>query len=118
MAGGTEWLVAGGRWLVAQRLPATSPKVTNYQPQSYRLLTKKLSATSYQPKSYQPPARKPPMAWDSLTGKTTIVGLIGWPVSHSVSPPMHNAAFAALGLDWRFVPLPVAVEPPERIGEA
>ena len=58
------------------------------------------------------------MAWDSLTGKTTIVGLIGWPVSHSVSPPMHNAAFAALGLDWRFVPLPVAVEPPERIGEA
>jgi len=38
----------------------------------------------------------------ALSGKTNIVGLIGWPVSHSVSPPMHNAAFAALGLDWFF----------------
>ncbi len=53
-----------------------------------------------------------------ITGKTTLVGLIGWPVSHSVSPPMHNAAFAALGLDWCYVPLPVPVEPTERIGEA
>jgi shikimate dehydrogenase len=58
------------------------------------------------------------MSVDSLTGKTTIVGLIGWPVSHSVSPPMHNAAFAALGMDWRYVPLPVPVDPPNRIGEA
>jgi shikimate dehydrogenase len=53
-----------------------------------------------------------------LTGKTTVVGLIGWPVSHSVSPPMHNAAFTALGLDWCYVPLPVPTEPSERIGEA
>lgn len=53
-----------------------------------------------------------------LTGKTTIVGLIGWPVSHSVSPPMHNAAFAALGLDWCYVALPVPIDPPGRIGEA
>lgn len=53
-----------------------------------------------------------------LTGKTQIVGLIGWPVSHSVSPPMHNAAFAALGLDWCYVPLPVPIDPAERIGEA
>jgi shikimate dehydrogenase len=43
----------------------------------------------------------------SLTGKTSLVGLIGWPVAHSLSPPMHNAAFAALGLDWAYVPLPV-----------
>ena len=42
-----------------------------------------------------------------MSGKTQIVGLIGWPVSHSVSPAMHNAAFDALGLDWRYVPLPV-----------
>ncbi|HEX2905408.1 MAG TPA: hypothetical protein VHO69_01000 [Phototrophicaceae bacterium] len=29
------------------------------------------------------------------------VALIGWPVAHSISPAMHNAAFAALGLtDW------------------
>lgn len=54
----------------------------------------------------------------AISGKTTVVGLIGWPVSHSVSPPMHNAAFTALGLDWCYVPLPVPVEPPERIGEA
>jgi shikimate dehydrogenase len=55
---------------------------------------------------------------NTITSKTAIVGLIGWPVSHSVSPPMHNAAFAALGLDWRYVALPVPVEPPERVGEA
>jgi shikimate dehydrogenase len=54
----------------------------------------------------------------SIFGKTNIVGLIGWPVSHSVSPPMHNAAFAALGLDWCYVPLPVPTEPAERVGEA
>jgi shikimate dehydrogenase len=35
------------------------------------------------------------------------VGIIGWPVSHSLSPAIHNAAFAALGLDWVYVPLPV-----------
>ena len=40
------------------------------------------------------------------TGKTQIVGVIGWPVGHSVSPAMHNAAFAALGLDWCYLPLP------------
>jgi shikimate dehydrogenase len=54
----------------------------------------------------------------SLSGKTQIVGLIGWPTSHSVSPAMHNAAFAELGLDWCYVPLPVPTEPGERIGEA
>mgnify|MGYP001823300100 CR=1 FL=1 len=40
-------------------------------------------------------------------GKTQLVGLIGWPVKHSVSPPMHNAAFENLGLNWHYVPLPV-----------
>lgn len=35
-----------------------------------------------------------------------LVGLIGWPVEHSVSPAMHNAAFEALGLCWRYVLLP------------
>jgi shikimate dehydrogenase len=40
------------------------------------------------------------------------VGLIGWPVEHSRSPAMHNAAFAALGLDWRYILLPT---PPDRI---
>ena len=54
----------------------------------------------------------------AITGKTTIVGLIGWPVGHSVSPLMHNAAFDALALDWRYIPLPVAQTPAERISEA
>jgi shikimate dehydrogenase len=35
------------------------------------------------------------------------VGIIGWPVEHSLSPAIHNAAFAALSLDWTYVPLPV-----------
>lgn len=35
------------------------------------------------------------------------VGIIGWPVEHSLSPAMHNAAFAALGLtDWHYELLP------------
>ncbi len=35
-------------------------------------------------------------------------GVIGWPVAHSVSPAMHNAAYAALGLtDWRYELLPI-----------
>jgi shikimate dehydrogenase len=37
-----------------------------------------------------------------------VVGIIGDPVGHSRSPAMHNAAFAALGLDWVYVPFPVA----------
>jgi shikimate dehydrogenase len=51
----------------------------------------------------------------SITGSTTLVGLLGWPVEHSLSPTMHNAAFASLGLDWAYVPLPVY---PDHIGEA
>lgn len=54
----------------------------------------------------------------AITGKTTIVGLIGSPVSHSVSPPMHNAAFAELGIDWAYIPIPVSPEPASRIEEA
>ena len=42
-----------------------------------------------------------------IDGHTQLVGLIGWPVEHSLSPVMHNAAFDALGLKWRYVPLPV-----------
>ncbi len=53
-----------------------------------------------------------------ISGKTQLVGLIGYPVSHSVSPAMHNAAFAELGLEWCYVPLPVATEPAQRIGQA
>ena len=43
-----------------------------------------------------------------MKATTQLVGLIGWPVEHSVSPAMHNSAFCAAGLDWCYVPLPVA----------
>ncbi len=50
-----------------------------------------------------------------ITGHTRLVGILGWPVEHSISPAMHNAAFTALGMDWRYVPLPVL---PDRVPEA
>ena len=43
-----------------------------------------------------------------ISGATRLVGLIGRPVADSLSPRMQNAAFAAHGLDWAYVPLPVA----------
>jgi shikimate dehydrogenase len=45
-----------------------------------------------------------------ISGETRLVGLIGDPVSLSLSPLMQNAAFAASGLDWAYVPLLVAAE--------
>ncbi|HEY5246690.1 MAG TPA: hypothetical protein VIJ60_13550, partial [Acidimicrobiales bacterium] len=36
-----------------------------------------------------------------------MVGVIGDPVGHSLSPRLHNAAFDALGLDWVSVAFPV-----------
>ena len=50
-----------------------------------------------------------------IRGTTTLVGLLGWPTSHSLSPRTQNAGFAALGLDWAYVPLPT---PPELLGDA
>jgi shikimate dehydrogenase len=50
-----------------------------------------------------------------ITASTRLVALLGHPVGHSLSPRMHNAAFAALALDWAYVALDV---PPERLEEA
>jgi shikimate dehydrogenase len=50
-----------------------------------------------------------------ISGKTRLAGVIGWPIAHSMSPAMHNAALASLGLDWCYVALPVE---PGRVGEA
>ena len=55
------------------------------------------------------------MTSSQIDGHTQLVGLIGWPVEHSLSPAMHNAAFEALGLNWRYVPLPV---PPGQVEAA
>jgi len=45
-----------------------------------------------------------------ISGETRLVGLLGDPVAQSLSPLMQNAAFAARGLDWAYVPLPVAAD--------
>jgi shikimate dehydrogenase len=39
-----------------------------------------------------------------------LAGVLGYPVAHSRSPAMMNAAFGRLGLDWRYVKLPVPAE--------
>jgi len=42
-----------------------------------------------------------------IGGATRVVAVVGWPVAHSLSPVIHNAAFAALEMDWTYVALPV-----------
>jgi shikimate dehydrogenase len=42
-----------------------------------------------------------------ISGKTRLLALIGHPVEHSLSPAMHNASFAADGLDYVYVALDV-----------
>jgi shikimate dehydrogenase len=51
----------------------------------------------------------------AITGRTALYGVVGHPVTHSRSPQMHAAAFAALGMDAAYVPLPVA---PDRLEDA
>jgi shikimate dehydrogenase len=46
--------------------------------------------------------------------QVTLAGVLGFPVGHSRSPAMHEAAFRELGLDWRYLRLPV---PPELFEE-
>jgi 3-dehydroquinate dehydratase/shikimate dehydrogenase len=43
-----------------------------------------------------------------INERTLVTGLVGTPVSHSLSPRIHNSAFAALGLDAVYVPFEVA----------
>lgn len=38
-----------------------------------------------------------------ISGATRVAAVIGSPVQHSLSPALHNAAFAQLGLDWVYV---------------
>ena len=55
------------------------------------------------------------LAAEVISGETKLIGLLGHPVAHSLSPAMQNAAFAALALDFAYVPLDVA---PERLEDA
>lgn len=50
-----------------------------------------------------------------ITGRTQLLGVIGSPIEHSLSPVMHNAAIAHLGLDYVYLPFAIA---PERLKTA
>ena len=50
-----------------------------------------------------------------IDAKTRLVGLLGYPVAHSLSPLIHNTAFRAQGLSWIYVALTVA---PSDVAEA
>jgi len=50
-----------------------------------------------------------------ISGSSKIYGIFGFPVEHTFSPGMHNAAFKKLGMDACYVPFAVN---PERLGEA
>lgn len=47
------------------------------------------------------------MGFPHLNGKTKVCGLFGFPVEHSFSPAMHNAAFEQMGLNWAYMPFEV-----------
>ena len=51
----------------------------------------------------------------TLTAKAKIAGIIGWPVSHSRSPLLHNHWLAAHGIDGAYIPMPVH---PDHLGQA
>ncbi|HEY3347849.1 MAG TPA: shikimate dehydrogenase [Nitrospirota bacterium] len=51
----------------------------------------------------------------SINGKTKIIAIFGDPVEHTLSPAMHNAAFAATGIDCVYVPFHVR---PDNLGDA
>ncbi|MDJ0729196.1 MAG: shikimate dehydrogenase [Crocosphaera sp.] len=45
-----------------------------------------------------------------ITGKTKLLGIIGHPIEHSLSPVMQNAAIEHLGVDYIYIPFPVKPE--------
>ena len=50
-----------------------------------------------------------------INASTELLGVIGQPIHHSLSPVMHNADIAELGLNWRYLAFPVA---PDRLEQA
>ncbi len=53
-----------------------------------------------------------------ISGKTSLVGLLGDPVDHSISPVIQNAALQEMGLDWCYVAMPCAPEHLESVTKA
>ena len=43
----------------------------------------------------------------TISGSAKLAGVIGWPVSHSRSPRLHNYWLEKHGIDGAYVPLPV-----------
>jgi shikimate dehydrogenase len=50
----------------------------------------------------------------AVNGETRLLGVIGYPIAHSLSPAMHNAAIAHLNANYVYLPLPVKPEDLER----
>ncbi len=42
-----------------------------------------------------------------IDGRTRPAGVVGWPIEHTLSPAMHNAAYEELGLNWVYLPFAV-----------
>ena len=53
-----------------------------------------------------------------ITGRTKLTGLLGSPVSHSISPMMHNEAFQQLGLDYAYMAFDIELEKLASVVEA
>ncbi|WP_322771612.1 shikimate dehydrogenase [Synechococcus sp. CBW1107] len=51
-------------------------------------------------------ARPSVTGFSNIRGTTALVGVLGEPVHHSLSPVMQNAALQTMGLDWAFLALP------------
>ncbi|WP_430536178.1 shikimate dehydrogenase [Listeria rocourtiae] len=47
---------------------------------------------------------------ERISGKTQLIGLLGTPISHSLSPKMHNEAFTRLGLDYVYLAFDVGTK--------
>ncbi|MGO9963798.1 MAG: shikimate dehydrogenase family protein [Acidimicrobiales bacterium] len=60
-----------------------------------------------------PTGGRPTAAWPRAT--TAVAGVIGFPVRHSLSPLLHNTAYAAMGLDWSYTAFEV---PPASLAQA
>lgn len=47
---------------------------------------------------------------ERIDGHTLLIGLMAYPIRHSMSPTMHNNAFAKLGLNYAYLAFEVTNE--------